>query len=72
MPPKPDEVLIEGQWLEEGGHVRVDATEQRIRGLVDGYLVKLGADRSGWDRLYRDPARVRLTPRCSGLACARR
>jgi len=49
-----------GTWQVSEGEVKADPVSRRIQTLIDGYLVKLGADASGWDPLYADPADGRL------------
>jgi Immunity protein 27 len=53
---KPSETLLTGRWIFENGHVVGDDVCKRIRSLANSYLVKIGADASGWDTLYRDPS----------------
>jgi len=58
----PDEVVLEGRWLVEGGRVRADATEERIGVLVEKTLTHLADDPAAgaWVRLFRDPSDGRL------------
>lgn len=56
----PSETLLTGKWIRGGDGIVSDETYQRIRQLVNGPLVKLGTDWSGWGTLYRDPSDGRL------------
>jgi hypothetical protein len=52
---KPEETLLAGQWMFEGGRVVGDDVCERIRLLIDSYLSKIANDVSGWNTLYVDP-----------------
>jgi Immunity protein 27 len=54
------ETRISGRIVLERGKIIWDITSQRIFDLVNGYLIKIGHDDSGWDTLYRDPNDNRL------------
>jgi hypothetical protein len=56
---QPDEIVLTGNWLVEGGRVVADDVCRRIEWLVESQLERLGTD-SGWDTLYRDPRDGRL------------
>jgi hypothetical protein len=57
---QPDEIVLSGNWLVEGGRVVADDVCRRIEWLVKSQLERLGRDSSGWDTLYRDPRDGRL------------
>jgi hypothetical protein len=57
---EPDETNITGHNVLVQGKVVGDETSQRVFDLVNGYLIKLGHDQSGWDTLYQDPNDDRL------------
>jgi len=57
---QPDEIVLTGNWIVEGGSVIADDVCRRIETLVDSQLERLGTDSSGWDTLYRDPRDGRL------------
>lgn len=45
-----------GKWVLVSNKMVADETCQRIEELIDGYLMKLATDESGWDTLYQDPS----------------
>ena len=49
-----------GSWSMRDGHMVADEVANRIDALVQHHLIELGADESGWDRLFRDPEDGRL------------
>jgi len=51
-----DEIMISGRWETVAGKVRADEVCRRIEDLITNYLVELGKDASGWDRLFVDPS----------------
>jgi hypothetical protein len=51
----PDDVELAGNWVMQNGHVVADATEQRIKNLVEHCLIEIGRSDGGWSTLYRDP-----------------
>ena len=57
---RPHEFDLAGEWVAVGDGVEGDAIEYRIRWLTENCLVRLGADESAWDVLYRDPDDGRL------------
>lgn len=57
---KPEEAILEGQWIVVGTGVRGDATEMRITSLIDEQLMLLRSSSDGWSRLYKDPRDGRL------------
>jgi hypothetical protein len=57
---QPDEIVLTGNWLVEGGSVTADDVCRRIEWLIESRLEHLAADSSGWDTLYRDPRDGRL------------
>ena len=57
---EPNETNITGHNILVQGNVVGDDASQRIFDLVNGYLIKLGYDQSGWDTLYQDPNDGRL------------
>jgi hypothetical protein len=59
----PSETRLTGKWIFGGTGLKADETCHRIEQLVNGHLVKLGTDWSGWDTLYRDPSDGRLWER---------
>ncbi len=42
------------------GKIIADNTSQRIFDLVNGYLIKIGHDQSGWNTVYQDTDDGRL------------
>ena len=54
------ETMLEGKWHFSEEKMAADDVCQRINALVDSYLIKLGADNSGWDSLFKDPNDSRL------------
>jgi Immunity protein 27 len=59
-PLRPDESLLRGQWDDLHGEIKPDAVSLRIDSLVQSQLIRVAADVSGWDVLFRDPADGRL------------
>lgn len=57
---EPYETNITGHNILVQGKVVGDDATQRIFDLINGYLIKLGHDQSGWDTLYQDPNDGRL------------
>ena len=51
----PSETVLAGEWIAADGQVHGDATCERIASLLDGGLIRVCADETGWDTLYRDP-----------------
>lgn len=51
---------IKGSHIFALGNVVADETSRRIHDLVNGYLIKLGHDDSGWATLFKDPGDGRL------------
>lgn len=49
------ETEIIGHWSSADGAVREDANAQRIQWLLARQLTYLGADESGWQKLYVNP-----------------
>ena len=60
---RPNETMLTGGWLAEGGRVVADDICRRIEWLIESRLERLAADASGWDTLYRDPRDGRLWER---------
>src|SRR5579872_1950519 len=62
---EPHETELTGNWVVEGGHVRGDATCERVNWLTQSWLVQVAHSRSGggWETLYRDPSDGRLWER---------
>ena len=54
----PRENLLSGAWIDTPEGLKPDRTCERIDALTGNHLTALGADPSGWNRLYRDPATV--------------
>ncbi len=52
----PTETALVGKWRLVGGKVEANSTCRRIDRVVKDQLTQIGADESGWDTLYRDPA----------------
>lgn len=52
----PDEIQLNGTWQLVGRKLVADPVAHRIAILTGSYLVRVCADPSGWDSLYRDPA----------------
>jgi hypothetical protein len=54
---QPNETILTGRWLVEDGHVRGDATCERIKWLTSHYLQKISDSPQwgAWETLYRDP-----------------
>jgi hypothetical protein len=53
---QPNEQELVGKWRSINNKVIADETCQRIEELIDGYLIKLATDESGWNSLYQDPS----------------
>jgi hypothetical protein len=56
----PEETELVGRWESTDGSLRADAVTDRINELVCAYLTSISASENGWERLYRDPADLRL------------
>lgn len=53
---RPDETEIYGESRLEGRRV-VNEAASRIENLINsGYLVRIAADQTGWEQLFRDPS----------------
>jgi hypothetical protein len=54
---QPNEDMLAGRWLVEGGRARGDAVCERIERLIEHHLQKIAdSPQSGaWETLYRDP-----------------
>ena len=50
------ETELIGQWSYAKGAIREDANTKRIHWLLDRHLAYIGADESGWQKLYVNPA----------------
>lgn len=53
---EPNESDLRGQWLLVDGKMVKDEVSKRIETLVERYLKRISADKSGWNILFRDPA----------------
>lgn len=58
-----EETKIVGHWIFDGTKMIADEQCKRIEWLTHNYLLKLGADSSGWDVLFQDPADKRYWER---------
>jgi hypothetical protein len=52
---KPKEMILVGSWKLFGGSVEADSVCERIEWLITEYLIEIGEDESGWNKLYQDP-----------------
>ena len=52
---KSNEIELKGGWKLVGTSMRVDDVCERIESLISSYLIKIGEDESGWNKLYQDP-----------------
>ncbi len=52
---EPNEILLKGNWVFKDGSMTNDSISQRIEKLTSEYLIEVGEDDSGWNKLYRDP-----------------
>ncbi len=50
-----NETILKGSWVFKDGSMTNDSVSQRIENLITKYLIKIGEDNSGWNKLYRDP-----------------
>jgi hypothetical protein len=57
---RPDETLLEGEWIVSAGGLVADETCKRIEVLTASVLKRLANDASGWESLFEDPADGRL------------
>jgi hypothetical protein len=57
---RPNETLLEGEWIVGAGGLVADATCKRIEVLTASVLKRLANDASGWESLFEDPADGRL------------
>jgi hypothetical protein len=53
---EPNESDLKGQWLLVDGKLVKDEVSKRIEALVEKYLTRVRADKSGWNTLFRDPS----------------
>ncbi len=51
-----DETLIQGAWFMQNGQVVSDASEKRIRALIESDLKRVASTAGGWEILFRDPS----------------
>lgn len=56
---KPNEIQLQGGIKVVGFPLEFDETSERIFFLVQDYLIAIGSDDSGWNRLYQDPEDLR-------------
>ena len=52
---KASEIKLIGQWIFDGKRIEKDSVCQRIEYLTKNILIKVAADESGWNVLYKDP-----------------
>ncbi len=52
---KPFETELKGGWTFSGSKVELDNVSKRIDLLISNYLIEVGVDDSGWNKLYKDP-----------------
>jgi Immunity protein 27 len=52
---RPDETDLLGKWQIVGGEVVADDTCKRIQHLISSYLIQAAIDKSGWEKLFKDP-----------------
>ena len=50
------ETEIIGQWSYIDGAIHEDVSTKRIHWLLEGYLIYIGVDESGWQKRYVNPA----------------
>jgi Immunity protein 27 len=51
----PHETRISGNWIPTDQGLIEDENCKRISKLINGHLIEVGRDASGWNTLYRDP-----------------
>jgi len=58
---EPNETQLIGQWIEDQGQLRKDATCERIEWLTSQYLrkVALSPQWGAWEILFQDPSDMR-------------
>ena len=54
QPPRSDETIILGAWIDKGGSIEGDDVCNRIEVLISEYLRKVGAAMDDWSTLYID------------------
>lgn len=53
---KAEETILKGGWKLSGGKsMEADSVSKRIEWLITKYLIEVGEDESGWNKLYQDP-----------------
>lgn len=52
---KPNEKELRGSWKIEGDSMKANEICERIESLISSYLIGIGEDESGWNKLYQDP-----------------
>ena len=52
---RPEEVELIGSWQLSAGTMIADDTCRRIAHLIEGQLVRIAVDPTGWKALYCDP-----------------
>jgi hypothetical protein len=52
---KSNEIELRGSWKLVDNLMKVDDIHERIESLTSSYLIEIGEDESGWNKLYQDP-----------------
>jgi len=52
---KSEETILKGSWKLSGDSMEADSVSERIEWLITEYLIEIGEDESGWNKLYQDP-----------------
>jgi hypothetical protein len=52
---RPSEIELRGGWECVANSMKANVVSQRIQTLITAYLIKVGEDESGWNKLFQDP-----------------
>lgn len=52
---KSEETILKGSWKLVGDSMVADSVSERIEWLITEYLIQIGEDESGWNKLFQDP-----------------
>lgn len=52
---KPNEIELKGSWKLKGFSMKADDMCVRIEKLISEYLMEIGIDENGWNKLFQDP-----------------
>ncbi len=51
----PDEIELKGSWRFVDSSMESDDVCKRIERLISEYLIQIGTDETGWNKLFQDP-----------------